>query len=261
MTIQSAKDLECLRIIGRIVADCLQYMGQKIECGMTTGELDHIGAEFLSHYGARSAPKLTYNFPGTTCISVNHKIAHGIPGEEIINASDMVNIDVSAELDGYFADTGASFIIPPVAKAKERVCCATKEALAQAMGVARANKPLNEIGRAIEKTARRHGLTVIENLASHGVGRALHEEPAAISPYFDPRDKRILHEGLVITIEPFLSNGAKSVREEPDGWTLSTPKNYFSAQYEHTLVITRGCPLVMTTPSKEYAQLIGPTAS
>lgn len=250
MTIESAKDLACLRTIGGIVADCLQFMGHKIEPGMTTLELDEIGAQFLSHYGARSAPKNTYNFPGTTCISVNHKIAHGIPSDETLKESDMVNIDVSAELDGYFADTGASFVVPPTTKTKEHVCNATKEALSRAMSLARANKPIHAIGLAIEKTAFKHGLTVIEDLGSHGVGRALHEEPSFIAPYFDASDRRILHEGLVITIEPFLSNGARSVKEERDGWTLSTAQQYISAQYEHTMVITRGHPLVMTLPTK-----------
>ncbi len=174
MTIQSVMDLERLQKIGRIVADCLQIMGQSLEPGMTTSELDSIGAVFLEKHGARSAPQLTYNFPGTTCISVNHKIAHGIPSNEWIKSSDMVNIDVSAELDGYFADTGASFVVPPVPALKNYVCRTTQKSLKQAMLEARAKQPLNGIGRAIESVAHAAGLTIIENLGSHGVGRALH---------------------------------------------------------------------------------------
>src|SRR5438045_9695585 len=112
MSIESENDLICLRQIGRIVANCLQHMASQLEPGITTLELDKIGRIFLDAHGAQSAPKLTYNFPGTTCISVNEEAAHGIPGTKILNAGDLVNIDVSAELGGYFADTGGSFIIP-----------------------------------------------------------------------------------------------------------------------------------------------------
>lgn len=248
MSIQSENDLIALRTIGRIVANCLQAMGQALEPGMTTRELDEIGRAYLELHGANSAPRLSYNFPGTTCISVNEQAAHGIPGDRVLAASDLVNIDVSAELDGYFADTGGSFIIPPESLLKKNLCLATRRALDLAIQEARAGKPLNSIGRAIETHALRNHLTVIENIGSHGVGRALHEEPGFIPGYFDPKDKRILKENLVITIEPFLSTGAREVFETGDGWTLATSKRYLTAQYEHTMVITKGLPLIMTLP-------------
>lgn len=249
MSIESEKDLIALRKVGRIVANCLQTMGRALEPGMTTRELDEIGRTYLEFHGANSAPRLTYNFPGTTCISVNEQAAHGIPGDKVLSASDLVNIDVSAELDGYFADTGGSFIIPPESNLKKDLCIATKRALELAMQEARAGKPLNLIGRAIENHARRNNLTVIENIGSHGVGRALHEEPGFIPGYYDPRDKRILKENQVITIEPFLSTGAREVFEAGDGWTLTTSKRYLTAQYEHTMVITKGRPIIMTLPA------------
>jgi len=249
MSIQTENDLIALRKIGKIVAQCLQYMGSKIEPGITTLELDQIGQTFLEKYGARSAPRLVYNFPGTTCISVNEEAAHGIPGARVFKAGDLVNIDVSAELDGYFADTGGSFIIPPESNLKRNLCLATKRALEMALRAAKAGQPLNVIGRAIEKEARMNHLTVIENLGSHGVGRALHEEPDFIPGYFDPKDKRILQENQVITIEPFLSTGATEVFDTGDGWTLATAQGIFTAQYEHTMVITKGKPLIMTLPA------------
>lgn len=248
MSIESEKDLLALKRIGRIVANCLKAMGQALEPGMTTRELDEIGREFLEFHGARSAPKLTYNFPGTTCISVNEEAAHGIPGNRILRAADLVNIDVSAELDGYFADTGGSFIIPPESNLKRKLCLATKRALELAINEASAGKLLNGIGRAIEGHAVQNRLTVIENIGSHGVGRALHEEPGFIPGYYDPRDKRVLKENQVITIEPFLSTGARQVFDTGDGWTLATSKKYLTAQYEHTMVITKGRPLLMTVP-------------
>jgi methionyl aminopeptidase len=246
MSINSENDLESLRKIGRIVARCLEYMQSKLEPGMTTLELDELGGRFLALHGARSAPKLTYNFPGHTCISVNEEAAHGIPGSKILKAGDLVNIDVSAELNGYFADTGGSAILPPESKLHLRICAAAKKALELAMLEARAGARLNRIGFAIETEAKRNGFTVIENIGSHGVGRALHEEPGFIAGYFDKRDQRILRENQVITIEPFISSGAREVFENGDGWTLVTRPGVFTAQYEHTLVITKGKPLIMT---------------
>lgn len=249
MSIENENDLIALRKIGKIVAQCLQYMGSKLEPGITTLELDHLGQAFLEKYGARSAPRLVYNFPGTTCISVNEEAAHGIPGAKVFSAGDLVNIDVSAELDGYFADTGGSFIIPPESNLKRNLCLATRRALEMALRAAKAGQPLNSIGKAIEKEALRNNLTVIENLGSHGVGRALHEEPNFIPGYYDSKDVRILRKNQVITIEPFLSTGATEVFDSGDGWTLSTDKRFLTAQYEHTLVITKGKPLIMTLPA------------
>lgn len=248
MSIETENDLLALRKIGRIVAQCLQFMSSKLEPGITTLEIDKIAQSFLEKYGARSAPKLVYNFPGITCISVNEQAAHGIPSDKVLAAGDLVNIDVSAELDGYFADTGGSFIIPPESNIKRNLCLATKRALKMALNSAQAGKPLNVIGKAIEIEAKKSNYTVIENLGSHGVGRALHEEPEFIPGYYDPKDKRILKENQVITIEPFLSTGATEVFDSGDGWTLSTSKKYLTAQYEHTLVITKNKPLIMTLP-------------
>lgn len=248
MSINSEKDLEGLRKVGKIVARCLQYMQSKLEPGITTGELDTLGGTFLEKHGAQSAPKLTYNFPGFTCISVNEEAAHGIPGTKIIKAGDLVNIDVSAAMDGYFADTGGSAIVPPESKLYRQICDVARRALENAMLEARAGAKLNRIGHAIENEALKHGLTVIENLGSHGVGRALHEEPGFIPGYYDRNDKRVLKENQVITIEPFISSGAREVFETGDGWTLATSPGVFTAQYEHTLVITKGTPLIMTLP-------------
>lgn len=250
MSIENDNDLKALRMIGKIVAQCLQFMSKNLEPGITTLELDELGRCFLEKHGAKSAPKLVYNFPGTTCISVNEEAAHGIPSAStILKAGDLVNIDVSAELNGYFADTGGSFIIPPETTLKQKLCMAAQSALHLAMNEAKANARLNRIGYAVEQEARRHGFTVIENIGSHGVGRALHEEPDFIPNYFDPKDKRILKEGQVITIEPFVSSGGTEVFDTGDGWTLATHPGIFTAQFEHTMVITKDKPLIMTLPA------------
>lgn len=246
MSITSLEDLENLKIIGKIVARCLEHMAKKLEPGITTFELDQIGKAFLEFYGAKSAPQLVYNFPGTTCISVNHEAAHGIPNRSRkLFAGDLVNIDVSAELNSYFADTGGSFIIPPITPIKQKVCDVAKATMWKGIAAAVHGNKMNEIGRAMETEARNNGLTVIRNLCSHGVGRWLHEDPDQIPGYYDKKDKRVLKEGTVITIEPFVSTGAHEVIDGGDGWTLINP-NHFTAQYEHTIVITKDKPLIMT---------------
>jgi methionyl aminopeptidase len=246
MTIESDDDLEGLKRIGRIVSRVLHDMLDAIEPGMLTAELDAMGAKWLADYGARSAPQLTYNFPGATCISINEEAAHGIPGTRRIEKGDVVNVDVSAELGGYFADTGGTRVVPPASEVATRLCHAAKFALESAMEEARAGAAINQIGKAIERVAKSHRFRVIRNLGSHGVGRALHEAPEHIPGYFDARDKRVLQEGMVITIEPFLSTKTTVAEQASDGWTLYGPAGTRSAQYEHTMVITRGSPIIVT---------------
>lgn len=246
MTIETENDVVALKRIGRIVSYVLQEMLDAAEPGMTTRELDAIGEQLLARHGARSAPQLTYDFPGATCISINEQAAHGIPGDRVIRAGDVLNVDVSAELDGYFADTGGTKVVPPTNPQKTRLCHATRTALEYAMKQARAGQPVNGIGAAIQRTAKTYGFKIIENLGSHGVGRALHEEPESIAGYFDPADRRILKEGMVITIEPFLSTKSRIVTETDDGWTLVGAHGNLSAQYEHTMIVTKGDPIVVT---------------
>ncbi len=246
MSIESESDLLGLMRIGRIVGLTLQHMRERVRAGMTTAELDAIGAEFLQQNGARSAPIITYNFPGFTCISINDEAAHGIPGERVIQEGDLVNIDVSAELDGFYADTGATVPIPPVAPLQEKLCSFGQSALKQGINAAQAGRPIYEIGRAIESEARRGGFTTIRDLPGHGVGRHLHEPPSVPAFYTRQASER-LTDGLVITIEPFVSTGARRIVQMDDGWTLKTPDGSLIAQYEHTVVITRGRPILVTT--------------
>lgn len=246
MTVESDHDLEGLRRIGRIVAEALREMRKSLRAGMTTAELDALGAAYLQAHGARSAPQLVYRFPGATCISVNDEAAHGIPGERVIQAGDLVNIDVSAELDGYFADTAATVPVPPVTARGQKLARSAQQALYTAIPQARTGQPINAIGQAIEIEARRGGFGVLLDLGGHGVGRSIHEEPRDISCFYNRLDRRRLFEGQVITIEPFLTTGANHVVTQADGWTLKTVDGSLSAQFEHTLVITRGRPIVVT---------------
>lgn len=249
MTISNEKDIKGLKRIGKIVAQCLEHMFSKIEEGMSLKELDDIGRKFLDSHGARSAPEITYKFPGATCISINHEAAHGIPRASVkIQQGDLLNIDVSAELDGYFADTGGSFCFGPAKPELKRLCKTTRMARDKAIQECRAGRPLNVIGKTIEKIARKFDYNIIRNLGSHGVGKKLHEEPGFIPSYYDPKDKRVLKEGMVITVEPFLTTGSDWAHDTQDGWTLINPGHHYSAQYEHTLIITKSEPIICTLP-------------
>ena len=229
-----------------MVFETMLLMKKSLKPGISTAALDRIGENNLARYGARSAPILMYDFPGHTCISINDEAAHGIPSGRKVEPGDVVNIDVSAELNGYFGDTGATFTVPPVDPRIEYLCQVTRKSLNAAMAAARAGAKVNQIGQAIEKTAINAGFTTIRNLGSHGIGRSLHEEPQFIQNFYDKSDTRTLREGQVITIEPFLSTVADSTVTAEDGWTLLTGDGNRSAQYEHTMVITRGKPLVLT---------------
>ncbi|MCB1634679.1 MAG: type I methionyl aminopeptidase [Xanthomonadales bacterium] len=246
MTIENQRDVDGILRTGAVVAAVRDAMLAAVEPGMTTAELDELGAAMLDRAGARSAPRVTYDFPGATCISVNEEAAHGVPGERVIGAGDVVNVDVSAELDGYFADTGGTVVVPPVSNRHARLCHATRLALTHALAVARAGQPIHRIGAAIEGTARSHGFKVIRNLAGHGIGRSLHEQPEGIYSYSDRADRRRLQVGQVIAIEPFLSTRSTQVHEAHDGWTLIGHPANRSAQYEHTIIVTRGAPIIAT---------------
>jgi methionyl aminopeptidase len=245
MTIEAEKDVIGLMKIGKIVGLALRTMQDQLRPGMTTQALDRIGETFLTHHGARSAPVITYQFPGATCISINDEAAHGIPGHRVIEEGDLVKIDVSAELGGYFADANLTVAVGTVSAEKQALVDCTRAALDHALDVARAGQPLNAIGRAAEQTARRGGFTVIRDLPGHGVGKALHEDPTVPTTYH-PRYNRPLRPGMVITIEPHVALGRGDLVTAADGWTLKTRDHSPVASFEHTLVITEDRPILVT---------------
>ncbi|WNS45854.1 type I methionyl aminopeptidase [Paenibacillus sp. MMS20-IR301] len=247
MTSETVQDLQGLKAIGKVVGHTIAEMKKSVAPGMTTAELDEIGAKILEQFGAKSAPKVTYNFPGTTCISINEEVAHGIPGPRVIQAGDLINIDVSAEMNGYFGDAGVSFQLPPYNEKLVRLCRSTEETMMSVINHLRAGMKVNEIGRVMESEAHRRGYKVVRNLCSHGIGRALHEKPFEILPFYNPRVTTVLKEGQVITVEPFLSTGADFVEQQADGWTLSVQDSSRVAQYEHTIIVTKGKPIILTS--------------
>lgn len=247
MTIDKEFQLDGLKHIGAIVARTLDAMRNAAEPGMTTAELDAIGAAMLEREGAKSAPKVTYNFPGATCISVFPAIAHGIPNKTVLKTGHLINIDVSAEKNGYFADTGASFVLHGKDRRLEKLCQDGKRALWTGIHEVKVGGALNAPGIAIDAFARQNGYSLIRNLASHGVGGALHEEPGSIPTWKDLSERRRINEGLVFTLEPFLSMGAEWAIDSADGWTLYADKRQSpTVQYEHTMVATKNGPIITT---------------
>ena len=243
MTIDHDDDLIGLRRAGRVVAEARDAMLAAVAPGVTTAELDALGREVLDTHGARPAPP-TVGFPAATCVSVNDEAAHGIPSSRALRDGDLVNVDVSAELDGYWADTGASRAVGTVSLRARQLLDAARLANRDGVAAATAGRPLRHIGRAVERRARRHGFSVLRNLCGHGTGGGLWEPPN-VPGVEDRRDTTTLWEGLVLAIEPFLTTGAQWAHEADDGWTLRTP-GHLSAQFEHTVVVTNGAPIVLT---------------
>ncbi len=245
MTIESQGDLESMRVIGRLVAQTLREMRDALEPGMTTEQLDDVGARFLRKHGARSAPQLTYDFPGFNCISVNDEVVHGVPRDRVLAAGDVVKIDVTAELDGYFADAAVTAIIPPVRPAAERLVQTAMAAFERAYRVARAGLRVSELGRQVEYEVNRRGHAVLHDLCGHGVGRALHEKPS-VPNFFSPFTPGVLSEGLVIALEPIICDRPSDVYEDEDGWTIRTANGCLAAHYEHTILIHKGRAEILT---------------
>jgi methionyl aminopeptidase len=245
MSITSPEQFEKLRACGMIVGKALRAMAAEVRAGVTTAELCEIGSRVLKENGARSSPPMVYRFPADVCISVNDEVVHGIPGDRIIQPGDLVKLDLTAEKDGYHTDSAVSIEVPPgKGKARELAQCAER-AFRQALGAARAGNRTKDIGRAVEREVRRRGFHVVKELGGHGIGRTIHEPPS-VPNYSDFTAQHPLTDGLVITIEPIIADGTGSVLLDRDCWTYRTADGSLSAHYEHTIVITRGEPILLT---------------
>lgn len=245
MSIDNEEDLIGLRQAGRVAARALDAMAAEVASGVSTAELDEVAADVLAGHGARSAPALVYDFPATTCISVNDEVVHGIPGARRLRAGDIVTLDVTIELDGYFADTARTLPVGEVSPRARALIDAARSAFERALLVARAGRPLAGIGATIEADVRRRGFRVFRELCGHGIGRTIHEEPEVLN-YRHPGERRRLSEGLVITIEPLVSAGAGRTRLTDDDWTVRSADRALASHHEHTLVIREGEPEILT---------------
>jgi methionyl aminopeptidase len=245
MSITSEADWRGLREVGRVVRLTLDALERHTAIGITTGELDDIARGVFEEHGARSAPALTYGFPKTVLISVNDEIVHGIPGGRRLRRGDVVKLDVTAEKDGYVADAARTVVLEGAGDRERQLAGCAEAAFAAALRVAQPGNRVNMIGRAIEKTVTGAGFAIAQALEGHGVGRAIHEPPS-VPNYFNRRQKDVLSEGLVITIEPLITAGQGAVYKDSDGWTIRTLDGSVTAHHEHTLVITSDGPVLLT---------------
>jgi methionyl aminopeptidase len=245
MSIGSEEEFKGMAGVGKVVSETLMAMKAAVKPGISTHELDAIGLGIFEKYGAVSAPHVFYDFPGTTLISINDEVVHGIPGERVVKAGDLVTLDVTAQLGEYIADAAVSVTVPTVLAINRRLCACAHQALRAALKVAKAGRPIHVIGRAIEQVVNGWGFSVIPDLSGHGIGRVIHEEPNVLN-FYHPKDTQRLTDGLVITIEPIICTGQGAVFEAGDGWTMKTMDGSMAAHFEHTLVITKGKPIVLT---------------
>ena len=245
MSISSDQDWRGLREAGRVVRLTLDALEASARPGITTGQLDELALEVFTANGARSAPALTYGFPKTVLISVNDEIVHGIPGSRQLLRGDIVKLDVTVEKDGYVADAARTVVLDGATDEARRLAACAEAAFTAALRVARAGNRVNEIGRAVETTVQSYGFSVVKALEGHGVGRAIHEPPS-VPNWFNRRQRDVLAEGMVITIEPLIAAGAGDAYQDDDGWTIVTNDGSLAAHHEHTLVITAGAPILLT---------------
>jgi methionyl aminopeptidase len=245
MSIDSEHELASLKAAGAVVSRALKEMKAAVRPGITTRELDEICGEVMKADGARSAPVMVYDFPGNACISVNDEVVHGVPGDRKLEDGDIVKLDVTLEKDGYMADACVTVPVGDVSSAARRLIRCAEEAFWEAMKSARAGMKLRDIGRAVERTVRRDGFSVVRELSGHGIGRTIHEAPS-VPNYDEPRAIQTLNKGLVITVEPIIAAGRGDVFTAGDNWTVKTHDRKLAAHYEHTIVITEAEPLILT---------------
>lgn len=245
MSIKSQAELRKLEVIGKIVRLTLEEMAAAVRPGVTTGELDSVGAAVLGRHGAQSSPPLVYGFPGTACISVNDEAIHGIPGKRTLAEGDLVKLDVTAQKDGFVADAAVTVGVGRVSATAHALARCAETAFRQGLKAARPGNCVCEIGRAVEREVRRCGFSVIRELCGHGVGRTIHEEPC-VPNHYDPRFRAKLTDGLVITIEPIIAAGCGRAELQPDRWTIRTGDRSLAAHYEHTVVIMNDAPILLT---------------
>jgi methionyl aminopeptidase len=251
MSISTPEELAAMRAAGRVVRLMLEAMKSAARSGLTTADLDHIGGDVMVKNGARSGPSLVYQFPGVSCISVNDEIVHGVPSSRKLRNGDLLKLDVTIQLDGFMADAAETVIVGegpeqsvPSALGNRLAACA-QHAFHQAMQVARAGNPVQDIGRAVEAAVKADGFHVIRELCGHGIGRTIHERPS-VPNWPDPSASSLLTEGLVITIEPIIASKSGRTILARDGWTVRTADRGLAAHYEHTLVITKAEPMLLT---------------
>lgn len=246
IVLKTARELSVMKEACRISAGALQVIGQAIEPGVTTGELDGIAEKYILSQGAKPNFKNYQGYPATACISINNEVIHGIPSNKrVIKSGDIVSVDLGAVFNGYHGDNAATFAVGDVSAEAKRLISATEDSLYEGIKAARAGGRIGDISNAIQRYVEARGFSVVRDFVGHGIGTQLHESPEV--PNFGTPGKGIrLLPGMTIAIEPMINFGRPEVKILPDGWTVLTKDGSLSAHFEHTVAITPDGPQIMT---------------
>jgi methionyl aminopeptidase len=250
--IKTADDIARMRVAGRLAAEVLDYIAPQVRPGVTTGELDRLCHVYMTDVQGTIPAPLNYAppgyrpFPKAICTSVNHQVCHGIPGDRILKAGDIVNIDVTVIKDGFHGDNSRMYFVGEPSIAARRLCEVTFECMWLGIRQVRPEAALGDIGHAIQAHAERHGFSVVREFCGHGIGRKFHEEPQILH-YGKRGTLDRLKPGMTFTIEPMINAGRREIRELADGWTIVTKDHSLSAQWEHTVLVTEEGVEVLTT--------------
>ena len=245
MSIKHPRDLEGLTAIGRVVGRVLAHLSQLVRPGVTTDELDRVCEQMLKAENARATPRDVYGYPRHLMVSINDEAVHGLPGARVIKPGDLVSLDLTADRNGYVADAAVTVVVEGANATRRKLAACAQAAFEAGLAEVRPGVSVRRIGRAVEAEVERQGFSVIRELTGHGVGRTIHEAPT-VPNFDDPSANTILTEGLVLTIEPIICSGTGRVYTAADRWTLKTQDRSPAAHFEHTIVVRREGPLILT---------------
>jgi methionyl aminopeptidase len=242
---KTAEEIERIARAGALVAETISYVGERLEPGITTGELDRIADRFIRANGGVPTSYRYKGYPAAICISPNDVVVHGIPGKHRVQEGDVITIDVGITLDGYIADSAYTFPVGKIDSEVQRLLDVGQEALAAGIGQAQLGNRVGDISHAVQEAVEGAGFSVVRSLVGHGVGRYYHEDPHVPNFGLPGRGPR-LSEGMTIAIEPMITAGGQEVHVKPDGWTISTDDGAIACHFEHTVAITDDGPRVLT---------------
>jgi methionyl aminopeptidase len=245
VALKSAREIEIMRRSGKITAKVLSDLMKAARPGMTTGELDRMAEEGIRGLGGVPTFKGYHGFTGSICASVNEEVVHGIPGTRVLNDGDLLSIDIGTTLEGYVSDTAVTIGIGTISAEAQRLLDVTQECLMAGIEAMQVGNTVGDIGHAVQVHAEKNGYGVVRELVGHGVGREMHEEPQ-VPNYGKPGTGLKLRPGLVLAIEPMITQGAYGVEILKDGWTVVTADGKLAAHFEHTIAVTEDGPKILT---------------
>ncbi len=243
--LKTEREIQIIKINGKILARTLKLIGEKIRPGIRTKELDFLAENFIKKQGAYPAFKGYRGFPSSICVSVNEEVVHGIPGERIIQEGEIVSVDIGVLKDGYYADGAYTFPVGKVSEEAQKLMRVTQQALESALQFAQEGRYLSDISHAIQSSVEENGFSVVRDLVGHGIGKRLHEEPQ-IPNFGDPGHGVMLKRGMVLAIEPMVNAGSYEIDTKDDQWTITTRDGSLSAHFEHTAAVTENGAEVLT---------------